>query len=135
MGTTGRKKLLSQKEPPELKSQGRHGQPFEQGYKEEGCAQRSVQKEHGDEIKLGRVREPREPAQLKKELPHETAKSKELKQAAGYGLMAESQPGRDRQQRRLQKAGRGGVMETLLRYVLIRRLGTVLRTEITATIS
>lgn len=111
---------LPESETPELTPQGHCCQHFEQGYKEEGCTQRSVQRDYGDELKLGRLREPGEPVQLKKGLPQETAESKRLKQAAGHGLMAESQPGRGCQQTRLQKAGTGVVMETLLRYILMR---------------
>lgn len=48
--------------------------------------------------------------------------------------MAESKAGRDHEQRRLQKAGRGGVMETLLRYITYlegcERLGTELSQDL-----
>ena len=70
----------------------------------------------------GMSEEPKDPVQLRKGLPQETAKSKELKQAAGHGLMADSQPGRGPQQRRLQKAGRGVAMEVLLTHIFIRSM-------------
>ena len=68
----------------------------------------------------------REPVELKKEPPQETARSKrKLRQAAGHRLLAYSHPGSDHQQRRLQKGGGGVVMEILLRYIFSKStLGT-----------
>ena len=71
----------------------------------------------------GMSEEPRESVQLKKVLPQETAKSKKkLKQATDHDLIADSQPGGGLQKRRLQKGGRGVVMEILLTYIFIKSM-------------
>lgn len=74
--------------------------------------------------------ETRKPAELKRGLPQETAKStKKLIHTAGHGLTADSHPGSGHQQKRLQKGCRGVVMEILLRYILIKSMLEMLETE------
>lgn len=134
-GTIGTKKLLARNGDPGCQSPGTSLPTLKKVKKRE--PKEVYRKRIDTKSRRGLSEEgTREPVQLKRGPPPETAKSKRnLRHAADHGLTADSHPGSGHQQRRLHKEGRGVVMQILLRYIFIKSMLGPLGTENAAQIS